>query len=191
MLFFTVVALPSVICGVAAALVWLPSRTTGARRVPASPAAHRPPPATRRPDSVPTPWSTPHAGWLVRLDVGLAWFAALATLILVPTDVAAALSQQDPGPLAVWWRAAYWCGCCSELCGPLGCGCMLFAAIGALDTKQPSAAIGGVTCSIALLPGPSPTLHTPTRSCHCHRHLLPLQVWLLGAGVGAAAPHGV
>ncbi|EFN53506.1 hypothetical protein CHLNCDRAFT_136844 [Chlorella variabilis] len=77
MLFFTVVALPSVICGVAAALVWLPSRTTG---------------------------------WLVRLDVGLAWFAALATLILVPTDVAAALSQQDPGPLAVWWRAAYWYG---------------------------------------------------------------------------------
>jgi hypothetical protein len=49
-----------------------------------------------------------HAGWLVRLDVGLAWFAALATLILVPTDVAATLAQGPPGTLAVWWRVAYW-----------------------------------------------------------------------------------
>ncbi|KAI3424225.1 hypothetical protein D9Q98_009581 [Chlorella vulgaris] len=51
-----------------------------------------------------------NAGWLVRLDVGLAWFAALATLILVPTDVAAALAQRPSGTLAVWWRVAYWYG---------------------------------------------------------------------------------
>jgi len=47
-------------------------------------------------------------GWLIRLDVGLAWFAALATLILVPADVASALAGEPPGGLAVWWRAAYW-----------------------------------------------------------------------------------
>ena len=29
--------------------------------------------------------------WAVRADVGLAWFAALSTLILVPTDIANAL----------------------------------------------------------------------------------------------------
>ncbi|PRW61506.1 LMBR1 domain-containing 2-like protein A [Chlorella sorokiniana] len=47
-------------------------------------------------------------GWLIRLDVGLAWFAALATLILVPADVASALAGEPPGDLAVWWRASYW-----------------------------------------------------------------------------------
>jgi hypothetical protein len=31
---------------------------------------------------------------LVLLDVGLAWFAALSTLVLVPTDVASALQVQ-------------------------------------------------------------------------------------------------
>lgn len=29
--------------------------------------------------------------WTVKLDVGLAWFAALSTLVLVPTDVATAM----------------------------------------------------------------------------------------------------
>ena len=49
------------------------------------------------------------ADWLVRLDVGLAWFAALATLVLVPTDVAHALAGKPPGPLLTYgWRAAYW-----------------------------------------------------------------------------------
>ena len=54
----------------------------------------------------------------MRLDVGLAWFAALATLILVPTDVAAALAGRPPGHLAAWWKAAYWWGS-----GPLGIVC--------------------------------------------------------------------
>ena len=47
-------------------------------------------------------------GWFVRLDVGLAWFAALATLILVPTDVATTLAGNQPGYLSAWWLAAYW-----------------------------------------------------------------------------------
>ena len=70
----------------------------------------------------------------VRVDVGLAWFAALSTLVLVPTDIAHALqarpcwlprcavfrgrltpasapAQGDkPMLLSVWWRAAYWYG---------------------------------------------------------------------------------
>lgn len=33
---------------------------------------------------------------LVLADVGLAWFAALSTLVLVPTDVASALQVQVP-----------------------------------------------------------------------------------------------
>lgn len=48
-------------------------------------------------------------GWFVRLDVGLAWFAALATLILVPTDVATTLLRAHPGYLGTWWKAVYWC----------------------------------------------------------------------------------
>ena len=38
-------------------------------------------------------WAIPQRGtpWLVLLDVGLAWFSALATLVLVPIDVASAL----------------------------------------------------------------------------------------------------
>ncbi|KAK9804797.1 hypothetical protein WJX72_005995 [[Myrmecia] bisecta] len=48
--------------------------------------------------------------WLVKLDVGLAWFAALSTLVLVPTDVAHALQDQGPTLLSIWWRAAYWYG---------------------------------------------------------------------------------
>jgi hypothetical protein len=51
----------------------------------------------------------------VRLDVGLAWFAALGVLVLVPTDVAAALARRSPGPLAAWWRAAYWYGFCVQM----------------------------------------------------------------------------
>ena len=35
----------------------------------------------------------------MRLDVGLAWFASLATLILVPADVAAALAGSPDGAL--------------------------------------------------------------------------------------------
>ncbi|GAB4813329.1 hypothetical protein N2152v2_000375 [Parachlorella kessleri] len=49
-------------------------------------------------------------GWFVRLDVGLAWFAALATLILVPTDVATTLLGDQPSYLTAWWLAAYWYG---------------------------------------------------------------------------------
>ncbi|PSC73983.1 LMBR1 domain-containing 2-like protein A [Micractinium conductrix] len=49
-------------------------------------------------------------GWGVRLDVGLAWFAALAAVVLVPADVAAALTGRPNSQLAVWWRAAYWYG---------------------------------------------------------------------------------
>lgn len=58
---------------------------------------------------MPTP-PRPSAGWLLRLDVGLAWLAALAALVLVPADVAAALAHRPPGPLAACWRAAYWWG---------------------------------------------------------------------------------
>lgn len=58
---------------------------------------------------LPTAWA-PLAGWLLRLDVGLAWLAALAALVLVPADVAAALARQPPGPLAACWKAAYWWG---------------------------------------------------------------------------------
>ena len=36
-------------------------------------------------------------------------FAALSTLILVPTDVATALEEQRPPWLSLWWRIAYWC----------------------------------------------------------------------------------
>ena len=35
-------------------------------------------------------------------------FAALSTLILVPTDVATALEEQQPPWLSLWWRIAYW-----------------------------------------------------------------------------------
>lgn len=40
--------------------------------------------------------------------MGLAWFAALATLILVPTDVATTLQADQPGYLSTWWLVAYW-----------------------------------------------------------------------------------
>ncbi|KAL6768158.1 hypothetical protein ACKKBF_B38030 [Auxenochlorella protothecoides x Auxenochlorella symbiontica] len=53
---------------------------------------------------------SPSTGLLVRLDVGLAWGAALATLILVPTDVATTLLGGSPPQLATWWRATYWYG---------------------------------------------------------------------------------
>lgn len=36
-------------------------------------------------------------------------FAALSTLILVPTDVATALEEQQTSWLSLWWRIAYWC----------------------------------------------------------------------------------
>ena len=48
-------------------------------------------------------------GLAVRIDVGLAWGAALATLILVPTDVATTLLGGSPPHLAQWWRSSYWC----------------------------------------------------------------------------------
>eukprot|EP00884_Botryococcus_braunii_P007317 jgi/Botrbrau1/16587/Bobra.0068s0018.2 len=47
---------------------------------------------------------------LVLADVGLAWFAALSTLVLVPTDVASALQGHRSELLTVWWRVAYWYG---------------------------------------------------------------------------------
>lgn len=47
-------------------------------------------------------------GLAVRVDVGLAWGAALASLILVPTDVATTLLGGSPPQLAKWWRASYW-----------------------------------------------------------------------------------
>lgn len=36
--------------------------------------------------------------WTVKLDVGLAWFAALSTLVLVPTDVATAMQVGPEAP---------------------------------------------------------------------------------------------
>lgn len=48
------------------------------------------------------------SGWFVRLDVGLSWFAALATLLLVPPDVAIALRNEEPGMLPKLWQIAYW-----------------------------------------------------------------------------------
>lgn len=45
----------------------------------------------------------------MRLDVGLAWACALATLVLVPVDVATVLlGVPAPAQLHIWWSAAYW-----------------------------------------------------------------------------------
>ncbi|KAK9795930.1 hypothetical protein WJX73_006763, partial [Symbiochloris irregularis] len=46
----------------------------------------------------------------VRLDVGLAWLAALSILLLVPTDVASTLQGRQPSVLSQGWRMAYWYG---------------------------------------------------------------------------------
>lgn len=48
--------------------------------------------------------------WAVKLDVGLAWFAALSTLVLVPTDVATTLQDEPAALLWLWWRIVYWYG---------------------------------------------------------------------------------
>ena len=67
--------------------------------------------------------SNTYTGWFVRLDVGLSWFAALATLLLVPSDIASSLQQQQEqhssqppssshssssSHLSQWWVASYW-----------------------------------------------------------------------------------
>lgn len=52
----------------------------------------------------------PSTGVLVRVDVGLAWGAALATLVLVPTDVATTLLGGPPPQLDTWWQVSYWYG---------------------------------------------------------------------------------
>ena len=41
--------------------------------------------------------------WTVKLDVGIAWFAALSTLVLVPTDVATAMQVDKHVWLADLW----------------------------------------------------------------------------------------
>mmetsp|Transcript_8614 Transcript_8614/g.25881 ORF Transcript_8614/g.25881 Transcript_8614/m.25881 type:complete len:758 (+) Transcript_8614:498-2771(+) len=52
----------------------------------------------------------PDTHWAVKLDVGLAWFAALSTLVLVPTDVATTLEDEPAALLWLWWRIVYWYG---------------------------------------------------------------------------------
>lgn len=52
------------------------------------------------------PSRSTHLG--VRIDVALAWFAALLTVVLTPTDVATALLGTSPSALSEWWQAAYW-----------------------------------------------------------------------------------
>lgn len=47
-------------------------------------------------------------GRLVRLDVGLAWSAALVQLALVPVDVTGALGSGSPARLDLWWKSCYW-----------------------------------------------------------------------------------
>ncbi|KAK9867472.1 hypothetical protein WJX84_005221, partial [Apatococcus fuscideae] len=49
-------------------------------------------------------------GWLVRLDVGVAWLAALSTLLLVPADVSHTLQGEHPESLRVGWQVSYWYG---------------------------------------------------------------------------------
>ncbi|CAL8470464.1 g10006 [Coccomyxa elongata] len=49
-------------------------------------------------------------GWLVKVNVGSAWICALATLILVPSDVYHALQGQHLELLRQWWRISYWYG---------------------------------------------------------------------------------
>lgn len=112
--FFYVFALPLVACATGWALLFLPSKSTGeaSRRLAhGAMLTHRHCPTGATPSHA-SPSSHAAlpccAGWLIRLDVGLAWFAALATLILVPADVASALAGEPPGGLAVWWRASYW-----------------------------------------------------------------------------------
>ena len=55
-------------------------------------------------------------------------FAALSTLILVPTDVATALEEQRPPWLSLWWRIAYWCACCAAEPEPAAQGTTRLAA---------------------------------------------------------------
>lgn len=51
----------------------------------------------------------------VRLDVGLAWLAALSIFVLVPLDVASTLQgqqgqQQQQHRLGILWKVTYWYG---------------------------------------------------------------------------------
>ncbi|KAK9820676.1 hypothetical protein WJX74_004847 [Apatococcus lobatus] len=48
--------------------------------------------------------------WLVRIDVGVAWVAALSTLLLVPADVSHTLQGEHPTALRVGWQVSYWYG---------------------------------------------------------------------------------
>ena len=128
MLWFYSIALPTILLAVAWALIALPSPKTGAapRAGPARPRTllprcrllllHAPPalqshlPNCYLPKSgCHRPRPPPPAGWFVRLDVGLAWACALATLVLVPVDVATVLlGVPAPAQLHIWWSAAYW-----------------------------------------------------------------------------------
>lgn len=42
------------------------------------------------------------------LCLGAIRFAALSTLVLVPTDVATTLEDESVGLLWLWWRIVYW-----------------------------------------------------------------------------------
>lgn len=94
-------------------------------------------------------------GWLVRLDVGLAWFAALATLILVPADVSSALNGSPPGDLAAWWKVAYWCAALGGRLAELhGAGVQPPAATHApaVHTRRRQAGAAHALCSHCLHP---------------------------------------
>lgn len=59
-------------------------------------------------------WYYPNANTtlLVKVNVGLAWFAALSVLVLVPADLLATLQPKEGGSeqqlLKLWWSIAYW-----------------------------------------------------------------------------------
>ncbi len=47
----------------------------------------------------------PGVGWLVRLDVGVAWIAALSSLLLVPADVSHTLQVTSAAAQALMSHA--------------------------------------------------------------------------------------
>ncbi|GMH42927.1 hypothetical protein BSKO_10849 [Bryopsis sp. KO-2023] len=56
-------------------------------------------------------WYYPNANTtlLVKINVGLAWFAAMSVLVLVPADLLATLQDMEGGELLkLWWSIAYW-----------------------------------------------------------------------------------
>jgi hypothetical protein len=56
-------------------------------------------------------WHAPlHASclWFTKWRIGDGRFAALSTLVLVPTDVATTLEDEPATLLWLWWRIVYW-----------------------------------------------------------------------------------